>query len=195
MVVSHWIHYAQWEGQQQDIQRARSTWERALDNEHRKVKLWLRSEIIQCNVTQTPPKARTQLDALAPKQQQQQKQQLAVATAQFQQEQQLTSAALQCLGAPILPHNGTQGKMRTKQQPGRPALSALKTENGQLAGQNKVVGHMATVQQQQQATANLQQVVNLAGNKMVVMNMTGTPLQNGQTLHASTAGVDKQQQQ
>ncbi|KAH8350669.1 hypothetical protein KR059_011635, partial [Drosophila kikkawai] len=116
-------------------------------------------------------------------QQQQQQQQLAVATAQLQQ-QQLTAAALQRPGAPIMPHNGTQvrpassvstqtaqnqsllkGKMRTKQQPVRPALSALKTENGQLAGQNKVVGHMATVQQQQQATANLQQVVNSAGNK------------------------------
>ncbi|KAH8342939.1 hypothetical protein KR059_001920, partial [Drosophila kikkawai] len=188
------------------------------------------NQIIQCNVTQTPPKARTQLDALAPKQQQQQagtanqaqqqqqQQQLAVATAQLQQ-QQLTAAALQRPGAPIMPHNGTQvrpassvstqtaqnqsllkGKMRTKQQPVRPALSALKTENGQLAGQNKVVGHMATVQQQQQATANLQQVVNSAGNKMVVMSTTGTPitLQNGQTLHAATAGVagvDKQQQQ
>ncbi|XP_020803476.1 polyhomeotic-proximal chromatin protein-like [Drosophila serrata] len=72
----------------------------------------LSSEIIQCNVTQTPPKARTQLDALAPKQQQQQeqkqKQQLAVPTARLQQQQQLTSAALQCPGAPILPHNGTQ---------------------------------------------------------------------------------------
>ncbi|KAH8373874.1 hypothetical protein KR200_011331 [Drosophila serrata] len=59
--------------------------------------------------------------------------------------------ALQRPGAPILPHNGTQvrpassvstqtaqnqsllkGKMRTKQQPVRPALSALKTENGQF---------------------------------------------------------------
>jgi len=51
-----------------------------------------------------------------------------------------------------------------KQQPVRPALPTLKTENGQVAGQNKVVGHLTTVQQQQQAT-NLQQVVNAAGNK------------------------------
>ncbi|XP_039497753.1 polyhomeotic-proximal chromatin protein-like [Drosophila santomea] len=182
------------------------------------------NQIIQCNVTQTPTKARTQLDALAPKQQQQQvgttnqtqQQQLAVATAQLQQQQQqLTAAALQRPGAPIMPHNGTQvrpassvstqtaqnqsllkAKMRNKQQPVRPALSTLKTEIGQVAGQNKVVGHLATVQQQQQAT-NLQQVVNAAGNKMVVMSTTGTPitLQNGQTLHAATtAGVDKQQQ-
>ncbi|XP_026837603.1 polyhomeotic-proximal chromatin protein isoform X2 [Drosophila erecta] len=181
------------------------------------------NQIIQCNVTQTPAKARTQLDALAPKQQQQvgttnqtQQQQLAVATAQLQQQQQqLTAAALQRPGAPIMPHNGTQvrpassvstqtaqnqsllkAKMRNKQQPVRPALSTLKTEIGQVAGQNKVVGHLTTVQQQQQAT-NLQQVVNAAGNKMVVMSTTGTPitLQNGQTLHAATtAGVDKQQQ-
>ncbi|XP_043659519.1 polyhomeotic-proximal chromatin protein [Drosophila teissieri] len=182
------------------------------------------NQIIQCNVTQTPTKARTQLDALAPKQQQQQvgttnqtqQQQLAVATAQLQQQQQqLTAAALQRPGAPIMPHNGTQvrpassvstqtaqnqsllkAKMRNKQQPVRPALSTLKTEIGQVAGQNKVVGHLTTVQQQQQAT-NLQQVVNAAGNKMVVMSTTGTPitLQNGQTLHAATtAGVDKQQQ-
>lgn len=142
-------------------------------------------------MTQTPTKARTQLDALAPKQQQagntnqaqQQQQQLAVATAQLQQ-QQLT--ALQRAGAPVMPHNGTQvrpassvstqtaqnqsllkAKMRTKQTPVRPALPTLKTENGQVAGQNKVVGHLATVQQQQQAVAaaNLQQVVNSAGNK------------------------------
>ncbi|XP_032582357.1 polyhomeotic-proximal chromatin protein [Drosophila sechellia] len=183
------------------------------------------NQIIQCNVTQTPTKARTQLDALAPKQQQQQvgttnqtqQQQLAVATAQLQQQQQqLTAAALQRPGAPIMPHNGTQvrpassvstqtaqnqsllkAKMRNKQQPVRPALATLKTEIGQVAGQNKVVGHLTTVQQQQQAT-NLQQVVNAAGNKMVVMSTTGTPitLQNGQTLHAATAaGVDKQQQQ
>ncbi|EDV45570.1 uncharacterized protein Dere_GG12650, isoform B [Drosophila erecta] len=181
------------------------------------------NQIIQCNVTQTPAKARTQLDALAPKQQQQvgttnqtQQQQLAVATAQLQQQQQqLTAAALQRPGAPIMPHNGTQvrpassvstqtaqnqsllkAKMRNKQQPVRPALSTLKTEIGQVAGQNKVVGHLTTVQQQQQAT-NFQQVVNAAGNKMVVMRTTGTPitLQNGQTLHAATtAGVDKQQQ-
>ncbi|KMZ07795.1 uncharacterized protein Dsimw501_GD24614, isoform C [Drosophila simulans] len=183
------------------------------------------NQIIQCNVTQTPTKARTQLDALAPKQQQQQvgttnqtqQQQLAVATAQLQQQQQqLTAAALQRPGAPIMPHNGTQvrpassvstqtaqnqsllkAKMRNKQQPVRPALATLKTEIGQVTGQNKVVGHLTTVQQQQQAT-NLQQVVNAAGNKMVVMSTTGTPitLQNGQTLHAATAaGVDKQQQQ
>ncbi|KAH8360740.1 hypothetical protein KR084_001610, partial [Drosophila pseudotakahashii] len=181
------------------------------------------NQIIQCNVTQTPTKARSQLDALAPKQQQQggttnqtQQQQLAVATAQLQQQQQqLTAAALQRPGAPIMPHNGTQvrpassvstqtaqnqsllkAKMRNKQQPVRPALPTLKTENGQVAGQNKVVGHLATVQQQQQAT-NLQQVVNAAGNKMVVMSTTGTPItiQNGQTLHSATTGVDKQQQQ
>nr|XP_044252062.1 polyhomeotic-proximal chromatin protein-like [Drosophila takahashii] len=182
------------------------------------------NQIIQCNVTQTPTKARTQLDALAPKQQQQQggttnqtqQQQLAVATAQLQQQQQqLTAAALQRPGAPIMPHNGTQvrpassvstqtaqnqsllkAKMRNKQQPVRPALPTLKTENGQVGGQNKVVGHLTTVQQQQQAT-NLQQVVNAAGNKMVVMSTTGTPitLQNGQTLHSATTGVDKQQQQ
>ncbi|KAH8373827.1 hypothetical protein KR200_004995 [Drosophila serrata] len=74
-----------------------------------------------------------------------------------------------------------KGKMRTKQEPARPALSTLKTGNGQLAGQNKVVGHMATVQQQQQATANLQQ--------------NGCDEHDGHSHYAPTAGVDKQQQQ
>lgn len=42
MVVSNWIKYAQWEEQQKEIQRARSIWERAVDNEHRNITIWLK---------------------------------------------------------------------------------------------------------------------------------------------------------
>lgn len=42
MVVSNWIKYAQWEESQKEIQRARSIWERAIDNEHRNITIWLK---------------------------------------------------------------------------------------------------------------------------------------------------------
>lgn len=42
MVVSNWIKYAQWEESQKEIQRARSIWERALDNDHRNITIWLK---------------------------------------------------------------------------------------------------------------------------------------------------------
>lgn len=42
MVVSNWIKYAQWEEQQKEIRRARSIWERAIDNEHRNITIWLK---------------------------------------------------------------------------------------------------------------------------------------------------------
>lgn len=42
MVVSNWIKYAQWEEQQKEIQRARSIWERAVDNEHKNITIWLK---------------------------------------------------------------------------------------------------------------------------------------------------------
>lgn len=41
-VVSNWIKYAQWESSQNEIQRARSIWERAIDNDHRIVTIWLK---------------------------------------------------------------------------------------------------------------------------------------------------------
>lgn len=42
MVVSNWIKYAQWEESQKEVQRARSIWERAIDNDHRNITIWLR---------------------------------------------------------------------------------------------------------------------------------------------------------
>jgi crooked neck len=41
-VVSNWIKYAQWEEQQKEVQRARSIWERAIDNDHRNITIWLK---------------------------------------------------------------------------------------------------------------------------------------------------------
>lgn len=41
-MVSNWIKYAQWEESQKEIKRARSIWERALDNDHRNVTIWLK---------------------------------------------------------------------------------------------------------------------------------------------------------
>lgn len=42
MVVGNWVKYAQWEESQKEIQRARSIYERALDNDHRNVTIWLK---------------------------------------------------------------------------------------------------------------------------------------------------------
>lgn len=42
MIISNWIKYAQWEESQKEIQRARSIWERAIDNEHRNITIWLK---------------------------------------------------------------------------------------------------------------------------------------------------------
>lgn len=42
MVVSNWIKYAQWEESQKEVQRARSIWERAIDNDHRNITIWLK---------------------------------------------------------------------------------------------------------------------------------------------------------
>ncbi|XP_059714589.1 crooked neck-like protein 1 [Haemorhous mexicanus] len=41
-VISNWIKYAQWEENLQEIQRARSIYERALDVDYRNVTLWLK---------------------------------------------------------------------------------------------------------------------------------------------------------
>ncbi|XP_075872014.1 crooked neck-like protein 1 isoform X2 [Nelusetta ayraudi] len=41
-VISNWIKYAQWEESLNEIQRARSIYERALDVEHRNITLWLK---------------------------------------------------------------------------------------------------------------------------------------------------------
>ncbi|KAL5009397.1 hypothetical protein ScPMuIL_014978 [Solemya velum] len=41
-VMSNWIKYAQWEESQQEVLRARSVWERALDVDHRNVTVWLK---------------------------------------------------------------------------------------------------------------------------------------------------------
>lgn len=41
-VMINWIKYAQWEDSQQEIQRARSVWERALDVDHRNITVWLK---------------------------------------------------------------------------------------------------------------------------------------------------------
>uniref|UniRef100_A0A672FFQ5 Crooked neck-like protein 1 n=1 Tax=Salarias fasciatus TaxID=181472 RepID=A0A672FFQ5_SALFA len=41
-VISNWIKYAQWEESLQEVQRARSIYERALDVDHRNVTLWLK---------------------------------------------------------------------------------------------------------------------------------------------------------
>ncbi|CAC5356635.1 CRN [Mytilus coruscus] len=41
-VMINWIKYAQWEDSQQEIQRARSVWERALDVDHRNITIWLK---------------------------------------------------------------------------------------------------------------------------------------------------------
>lgn len=40
--ISHWIKYAQWEESQKEVKRARSIWERAIDNDHRNITLWLK---------------------------------------------------------------------------------------------------------------------------------------------------------
>ncbi|XP_054154113.1 crooked neck-like protein 1 [Oppia nitens] len=42
LVISNWIKYAKWEESQQQIQRARSVLERALDVDHRNVTIWLK---------------------------------------------------------------------------------------------------------------------------------------------------------
>lgn len=41
-VMINWIKYAQWEDSQQEIQRARSVYERGLDVEHRNITMWLK---------------------------------------------------------------------------------------------------------------------------------------------------------
>ncbi|CAG2250099.1 CLF1 [Mytilus edulis] len=41
-VMINWIKYAQWEDSQQEVQRARSVWERALDVDHRNITIWLK---------------------------------------------------------------------------------------------------------------------------------------------------------
>ena len=38
----NWIKYAQWEESQQEVQRARSVYERALDVDHRTITVWLK---------------------------------------------------------------------------------------------------------------------------------------------------------
>lgn len=40
--ISHWLKYAKWEEEQQEIRRARSVYERALDVDHRNITLWLK---------------------------------------------------------------------------------------------------------------------------------------------------------
>ncbi|XP_065187063.1 crooked neck-like protein 1 [Sycon ciliatum] len=42
VLVSNWIKYAQWEDSQQELERARSVYERALDVAHRNVTVWLK---------------------------------------------------------------------------------------------------------------------------------------------------------
>ncbi|KIY96204.1 Protein crooked neck, partial [Monoraphidium neglectum] len=37
-----WVKYAQWEEGQKDFRRARSVWERALDNDYRSTTVWLK---------------------------------------------------------------------------------------------------------------------------------------------------------
>lgn len=41
-LMVNWIKYAQWEESQQEIQRARSVFERGLDVDHRNITLWLK---------------------------------------------------------------------------------------------------------------------------------------------------------
>ena len=41
-VMSNWLKYARWEDSQQELQRARSVYERAIDVDHRNVPLWLK---------------------------------------------------------------------------------------------------------------------------------------------------------
>lgn len=41
-VMSNWIKYAQWEEAQNEIARARSIYERALDVDHRSITVWLK---------------------------------------------------------------------------------------------------------------------------------------------------------
>ena len=41
-VLSNWIKYAEWEGSQDEMDRARSVFERALDVDHRNVGVWLK---------------------------------------------------------------------------------------------------------------------------------------------------------
>jgi len=41
-VMVNWIKYAQWEDSQNEIQRARSVWERTLDVDHRNITVWLK---------------------------------------------------------------------------------------------------------------------------------------------------------
>lgn len=38
----NWVKYAHWEESQQEIQRARSIWERALDIDYRNIAIWLK---------------------------------------------------------------------------------------------------------------------------------------------------------
>lgn len=42
MLVSNWIKYAQWEDNEEELERARSIYERALDVSHRNITLWLK---------------------------------------------------------------------------------------------------------------------------------------------------------
>ena len=42
VLVTNWVKYAQWEDSQQEIERARSVFERALDVAHRNVTVWLK---------------------------------------------------------------------------------------------------------------------------------------------------------
>ena len=41
-IVTNWVKYAAWEESQQEFDRARSVYERALDVDHRSITLWLR---------------------------------------------------------------------------------------------------------------------------------------------------------
>ncbi|KAG5889090.1 hypothetical protein JTB14_002118 [Gonioctena quinquepunctata] len=40
--ITNWLKYAQWEESQEEIQRARSVWERALDVDHKNITVWLK---------------------------------------------------------------------------------------------------------------------------------------------------------
>ena len=54
---SVWVKYALWEESQKDFARARSVWERALDQNHRALTLWLKAGQ-RCNLhpgLESPP--------------------------------------------------------------------------------------------------------------------------------------------
>ena len=54
-VMTNWIKYATWEESQQQIDRARSVFERSLDVEHRNIGIWLKYTEMEMRNKQVNP--------------------------------------------------------------------------------------------------------------------------------------------